>query len=105
MRISRTVLSVAAAIVCSLPAFSQTNFQYQPYPMPGSTDIALSTLNGYVYDFNSDGFADLLAPGTASLHGQYLQFANTSLVSLHEQWQRRPECAGDPGRDAAAGFV
>ncbi|MGC2639811.1 MAG: VCBS repeat-containing protein [Acidobacteriaceae bacterium] len=54
-------LLVGAALVSALPAFSQTDFQYQPYSTPDNEVLALTTQNSKVFDFNGDGLADVLA--------------------------------------------
>jgi hypothetical protein len=69
MKHSCIILTVAAAMVAALPAFSQTDFQYQPYTTPGNAGAAVTAPNSRVYDFNGDGLADVLAPSTATCTG------------------------------------
>ncbi|MGC2619328.1 MAG: FG-GAP-like repeat-containing protein [Acidobacteriaceae bacterium] len=69
MKRSLLSLTVAAAMVTALPAFTQTDFQYQPYTTPGGAGVSLAAPTGHVYDFNNDGFADVLAPSTQTCSG------------------------------------
>ncbi|MGA8108630.1 MAG: FG-GAP-like repeat-containing protein [Acidobacteriaceae bacterium] len=79
-------LTVAVAALFALPAFTQTDFQYQSYPTPNNGSVSLVTLNGHVADFNGDGLADLLeasyqdcSSGTCKPgYGLYLQMNNGS---------------------------
>jgi len=56
------LLTFAVAACFALPAFTQTNFQYQAYPAPNNGSVSFATLNGHLADFNGDGLADLLEP-------------------------------------------
>lgn len=70
MRASRFVpLLAGAALVSALPAFSQTDFQYQPYATPGNNGVALAAPFSHVFDFNGDGYADVLAVSTTTCTG------------------------------------
>lgn len=62
------LITVAAAMIAALPAFSQTNFQYQSYATPYDGNITLEASNDLVTDFNGDGLADVLGadPFTAN---------------------------------------
>jgi hypothetical protein len=60
MRLDRIPLLVAAACLSALPAFTQTNFQYQSYTTPNDAGVSLAAPNSYVADFNGDGYADVL---------------------------------------------
>ncbi len=61
--LSRRSLLTAAVAAFALPAFTQTNFQYQAYPTPNGSGGDLVVSRGHVADFNGDGLADVLAPG------------------------------------------
>ena len=58
-----------AACTCALPAFSQTNFQYQQYPTPNDAGVSLGAQDAHAADFNGDGLADVLAPSSYSCSG------------------------------------
>ncbi|HEY6446771.1 MAG TPA: VCBS repeat-containing protein [Acidobacteriaceae bacterium] len=57
---------MAAASVCALPAFSQTDFQYRQYPTPNDAGVSLAAQDAHAADFNGDGLADVLAPSSYS---------------------------------------
>lgn len=69
MRASRFVCLLGAALVSALPAFSQTNFQYQPYTTPSNNGVALAAPFSHLADFNGDGYADVLAVSTSTCTG------------------------------------
>lgn len=59
-------LLLLAACTCALPAFTQTNFQYQQYPTPNNAGVSLGATDAHAADFNGDGLADVLAPSSYS---------------------------------------
>ena len=61
----RSLVAFAAATLFALPAFTQTNFQYQAYATPNGSGGDLVVSRGHVADFNGDGFADVLSPSGA----------------------------------------
>lgn len=56
----RSWLIAAAAAFVALPAFTQTDFQYQAYPTPDADGGPLVVSRGHVADFNGDGLADVV---------------------------------------------
>lgn len=83
MQLRRSLLVVAAACACALPAFPQANFQYQSYATPNDANVALTTVSSKAFDFNGDGYADVLAPSSFTCSGASCKLAATLYLYMN----------------------